>query len=237
VLSELGLYEKRDSTVCELSGGEVKRAGLAQVLLSGADLIVADELGSNLDPGLSDIVHDRFCQHVSTHESGALIALHDVRAALAISHEIFILAPTTLASRPVRIVPTESTWCFEFVHAILCLIQWGREPDLTTVIQEMLRHIFCCFRVREWEAECSVSDCLEIQIDLKRDDEVSVTESHDKTDSQENGGFSGEPKDAYIRVKRNEGPQGSRICASLGGHHHKLRKIVAVGRHAGAGMK
>jgi putative ABC transport system ATP-binding protein len=53
LLARLGLEDRVDHRPSELSGGEQQRGAFAQILLSGADIIVADEPTAELDTGSS----------------------------------------------------------------------------------------------------------------------------------------------------------------------------------------
>lgn len=88
ILTKLGLSDKSDSAVTELSQGQAQRVAIARAVINGPALILADEPTSALD--------DRNCEEVvrllmtAAEESGStlLIATHDQRLKSRIENRI-----------------------------------------------------------------------------------------------------------------------------------------------------
>jgi len=76
VLEMVGLVEKAASRVCDLSGGEQQRIGLARAIVNRPALIIADEPTGNLDPDTSlEIVN--LLKSINLRGTTVLIATHD----------------------------------------------------------------------------------------------------------------------------------------------------------------
>jgi cell division transport system ATP-binding protein len=76
VLGLVGLDEKVRERVCDLSGGEQQRVGLARAIANRPALIVADEPTGNLDPGTTlDIMN--LLRSVNLRGTTVLVATHN----------------------------------------------------------------------------------------------------------------------------------------------------------------
>ncbi|MDW7739171.1 MAG: cell division ATP-binding protein FtsE [Bacillota bacterium] len=76
VLSLVGLEEKAKARVCDLSGGEQQRVGLARAIANRPALIIADEPTGNLDPGTTlDIMN--LLRSINLRGTTVLVATHN----------------------------------------------------------------------------------------------------------------------------------------------------------------
>lgn len=85
VLSDVGIPEKIWDRTDQLSGGQQQRVAIARLLFQGADLMLADEPVSSLDPANSKAMLDVLRSVCDRDSARTLVAsLHD--APLALSH-------------------------------------------------------------------------------------------------------------------------------------------------------
>ncbi len=76
VLTLVGLEDKVRAKVCDLSGGEQQRVGLARALANRPALIVADEPTGNLDPGTTlDLMN--LLRSINLRGTTVLVATHN----------------------------------------------------------------------------------------------------------------------------------------------------------------
>ena len=75
-LDEVELAPLRDRRVDQLSGGEQQRVGIARVIAQEADLVLADEPVSNLDPELADEILELLVAVCGRHRRTLLVSLH-----------------------------------------------------------------------------------------------------------------------------------------------------------------
>jgi iron complex transport system ATP-binding protein len=93
--------------LCELSGGELKRAYLARALAQNARMMLLDELSAGLDAGRLVMVHDLLAQQVRQGLSMAA-AIHDINlAALYCSRLIVLTQGRVVLDGPPQTVMTE----------------------------------------------------------------------------------------------------------------------------------
>ncbi len=76
VLGLVGLEQKAKAKICDLSGGEQQRAGLARAIANRPAMIIADEPTGNLDPGTSlDIMN--LLRSINLRGTTVLVATHN----------------------------------------------------------------------------------------------------------------------------------------------------------------
>ena len=138
VLKRLGLVSRMRATVSELSGGEAQRAALAQLLLLKPRLVVCDEFVSALDPGMSLEILEQFREMITHTGGAALVALHDVHAAMHVSNRIALLWPSHIDAQPWVVEAGMAGWQSDVIHTILCLARWTTEYLCTPPLKHMV---------------------------------------------------------------------------------------------------
>ncbi|MBX2967249.1 MAG: ABC transporter ATP-binding protein [Cyclobacteriaceae bacterium] len=79
VLKSLGIAEKKNSKVTELSQGQAQRVAIARAVLNNPPVILADEPTSALDDKSCAQVIDLLIQQANAHQATLLVATHDQR--------------------------------------------------------------------------------------------------------------------------------------------------------------
>lgn len=79
VLVQLGIIEKKNSNVKELSQGQAQRVAIARALLNKPSLILADEPTSALDDRNCERVIDLLLEASAQHQATLIVATHDQR--------------------------------------------------------------------------------------------------------------------------------------------------------------
>lgn len=82
-LARMELADRLFDRCDQLSGGQLQRVGIARVLCQEADLLLADEPVSALDPGLARHVLGILCDEARQRGATLLVSLHAVELALA----------------------------------------------------------------------------------------------------------------------------------------------------------
>ncbi len=77
LLSEVGLYERRNHFPSQLSGGERQRVAVARSLVNDPPIILADEPTGNLDERNSRVVEDILFSLVASHGVTLVLVTHD----------------------------------------------------------------------------------------------------------------------------------------------------------------
>lgn len=81
-LARVQLQDKLFARCDQLSGGQLQRVGIARVLYQGAELMLADEPVSALDPALSQATVQLLVQEATTRNTTLVASLHAVDLAL-----------------------------------------------------------------------------------------------------------------------------------------------------------
>ncbi len=77
-LTNVGLFEKRESLPGELSGGEMQRACIARALANDPILLIADEPTGNLDPATAKEIF-RLLKKINKLGTAVLVATHNYK--------------------------------------------------------------------------------------------------------------------------------------------------------------
>lgn len=89
-LASVGLGGRHDAWPHELSGGELRRVGLARLYATRPSLLLADEPTAGLDPALRlPLLHD-LLRRVGP-DCAVVLCSHDLAAAAAVCHRIVVL--------------------------------------------------------------------------------------------------------------------------------------------------
>jgi len=90
-LKAVGLEEAADKYPAEISGGMVKRAGLARAIVRHADAVLYDEPTSGLDPVTAQTIH-RLIRRLNTEQKlTSLVVTHDLAGACSFADRILLL--------------------------------------------------------------------------------------------------------------------------------------------------
>lgn len=81
VLDSLGLSDRKNHKIKELSGGQIQRAAIARALMNDPDIILADEPTGNLDSENSQKVVNIFRQICSELGKTIIVVTHDMDVA------------------------------------------------------------------------------------------------------------------------------------------------------------
>jgi lipoprotein-releasing system ATP-binding protein len=78
LISQVGLYDRKDHFPRRISGGERQRTAVARALINEPELILADEPTGNLDEYNSRIVEDLLFSLVETYARSMVLVTHDI---------------------------------------------------------------------------------------------------------------------------------------------------------------
>ena len=91
LLESLGLNDNMNQTVSELSGGELRRAEIARLMLQNPKIMLLDEPLNHLDLHQQKATQDILLNHLTTHNNAALWVEHDLNRARAIATHVLLL--------------------------------------------------------------------------------------------------------------------------------------------------
>ncbi len=91
VLGEVGLAGDKGKMPVELSGGTIKRAGLARALVLAPEILLIDEPSSGLDAITAEEIDDLLLRQKSQQKTTMVIVTHDVRGARRVADRFAVL--------------------------------------------------------------------------------------------------------------------------------------------------
>ena len=118
-LKAVGLEDAADRYPAEISGGMVKRAGLARAIVRHADAVLYDEPTSGLDPVTAQAIH-RLIKRLNTDRKlTSLVVTHDLAGACAFADRVLMLKDgrVVLAAPPDDFLKSDIPAVREYVAA------------------------------------------------------------------------------------------------------------------------
>lgn len=91
VLELTGLQDKRNQSVLTLSGGELQRAFLAQILIQQPDLLILDEPGNHLDLIYEKELFNSLEKWLSQPGKAIISVMHDLSLARALGSHVLLM--------------------------------------------------------------------------------------------------------------------------------------------------
>ena len=118
-LKAVGLEDSAEKFPAEISGGMVKRAGLARAIVRHADAVLYDEPTSGLDPVTAQAIH-RLIKRLNTERGlTSLVVTHDLAGACSFADRILMLKDgrVVLAAAPDDFLKSDIPAVREYVAA------------------------------------------------------------------------------------------------------------------------
>jgi ABC-type branched-subunit amino acid transport system ATPase component len=92
VLAEVGLEGREDALAEELSGGQRKLLELGRALMTGAPLVLLDEVGAGVAPTLRRALSDVVARLRARHGRGFLLVEHDMGLVARLADRVVVMA-------------------------------------------------------------------------------------------------------------------------------------------------
>ena len=108
-LKAVGMEDAADKYPAEISGGMVKRVGLARAIVRKADVVLYDEPTSGLDPVTARTIH-RLIRHLNKERGlTSVVVTHDLAGACSFADRIMMLKDghVVLAASPKEFMKSE----------------------------------------------------------------------------------------------------------------------------------
>ena len=118
-LNAVGLGDSADRYPAEISGGMVKRAGLARAIVRHADVVLYDEPTSGLDPVTAQTIHRLIKRLNAERRITSLVVTHDLAGACSFADRVLMLKDgrVALAAAPDDFLKSDIPAVREFVSA------------------------------------------------------------------------------------------------------------------------
>ena len=118
-LKAVGLEDSADKYPAEISGGMVKRAGLARAIVRHADAVLYDEPTSGLDPVTAQTIHRLIKRLNEERKITSLVVTHDLAGACSFADRILMLKDgrAVLVAPPDEFLKSDIPAVREFVSA------------------------------------------------------------------------------------------------------------------------
>lgn len=118
-LKAVGLENSAEKYPAEISGGMVKRAGLARAIVRNADVVLYDEPTSGLDPVTAQTIN-RLIKRLNAEQNlTSVVVTHDLAGACSMANRILMLKDghVELVATPAEFMKSEIPAVREFVSA------------------------------------------------------------------------------------------------------------------------